>query len=548
LARPVISASDERGIALLAALLVMLLISALGASMLVVSAADIGASANFRGAKEAFYEADSGIQRSVIDLVGNNDWAEDTIDGTILPIMIKNPFPDNVTINGSGITLAAGAGGPQPGWYPFGGTENLGNGTFSREIFLPPPDSEQENAKGSKMWVVLPVRSTGAVPGGAGPSSQVVESDVRVLVFRLSIWDNAIFGGKGQSGKSINGNCEVRGSVHVVGDSANPTLIDWGGGATVRNSYVDAATASAWDIDAVKLPSLPIAEINGEMVQSLDAEVRIKHGDLIYGGTSSLGDPNITGNARKETLDGFYADGSVTLTGSAAIYSDNSGEYDIKEDIPFPLLSDPYVDSTGTPWPTHRDFLNTRSLSIPVNEISDNTPAFSLSDALGNSIQWNPGTGILDIQGIIRVSGTLQIGRNGVTSRVEYSGTGTIYATNDLDIRWSVMPVGDYLNTAAPLTHNLGLIADNNVAIATAGSATWVKVMAAIYGEDEISVAKQTRIAGALVSEYFDMGNNVPQVWQVPKIAVNLPPGMPGADPLLYSQRAEVANWMHVRR
>jgi len=393
------SRNGERGIALIVSLLVMLMISALGTSMLVVATADIGASVNYRGAKEAFYEADSGIQRSMMDLVANSNWAESTINGALLPIFIKDPFPDDVTINGYGITLGGGAGGPQPGWYPFGATESLGNGTFSREIYLPPPDSEQANAKGSKLWVVLPVRSTGAI-GATEPSTQVVQSDIRVLVFRLSIWDNAIFAGEGQAGKSIKGNVEVRGSVHVVGDPNNPTLLDWGGGATVRNSYVDAAINSNWDVvDAAKLPSLPAVDFNGVMVQSLDAEVRVKNGDLDYGGNSSLGDPDAFGNGVKDTLDGFYADGTVTLSGSASIHADTEDDYDIKENIPFPTLDDPYDDpATGTPWAHHRDYLNAKALTMPVNEISSNTGAFSISDASGNSVAWDPATNLMNIQ------------------------------------------------------------------------------------------------------------------------------------------------------
>ena len=36
-------------------------------------------------------------------------------------------------------------------------------------------------------------------------------------------------------------------------------------------------------------------------------------------------------------------------------------------------------------------------------------------------------------------------------------------------------------------------------------------------------------------------------VGQVPKLAGMLPPGMPGAEPMLYVLRAEVANWTHLR-
>jgi hypothetical protein len=519
-------------------------ISTLGVSMLTVTTADIGASANYRGSKAAFYEADSGIQRSIMDLTANSNWSEAAVDGSLLPIVLQDPFPTTLDINGHTIDLSGG-----PGWYSFGPTETLGNGTFTREIFLPPTDSEQANAKGSKLWVIVPVRSTGAVPNGSEPSTQRVGSDLRVMVFRVSIWDNAIFAGEGQSGKSINGNVEVRGSVHVVGDPANPTLLDWGGGATVRNSYIDAAQVANWDVaDAAKLPALPLVDLNGEWVRSLDAEVRVRNGDLDYGGTSSLGDPDVFGNGVKDTLDGFYADGTVTLSGSASIHADENDDYDIDENIPFPTLDDPYVDSTGTSWAHHRDYLNAKALTLPVNEISDNIGAFALSDVNGNSISWDPATNLMTINGLIRVDGDLKFGKNGTTHRVEYSGTGTIYATDDILFVWSVAPVGDYLNTAAALTHNLGLIADNDVEIATSGGASQLKLMAAIYAEDEINVALQTKIAGALVGRAFDLGNNVPQVWQVPKLAVNLPPGMPGGDPLLYAQRSEVSNWMHVRR
>jgi hypothetical protein len=535
----------QSGMALLATLIVLLIISTLGASMLLVSSADMGASANYRGAKAAFYEADSGIQRSIMDLVANSNWSEASVDGSLLPILLRDPFPTSVTINGNTINLSGGAG-----WYPFGPTENLGNGTFTREIWLPPTDSEQANAKGSKLWLTVPVRSTGAVPNGSEPSTQRVESDLRVMIFRVSIWDNAIFAGEGQAGKSINGNVEVRGSVHVVGDPNNPTLLDWGGGATVGNNYVDAALASYWDVDWVKLPSLPVVEINGEWVQSLDAEVRVKNGDLDFGGSSSLGNPDATGNTRKETLDGFYADGTVTLSGTAAIHADaNEDKYDIKATIPFPSLNDPFTDPvTGVFYASHRDYLNTVGLTLPENQISDNTPAFSVSDGSGNSADWDPVTSILQINGICRVDGDLMIGRNGATLRVQYSGTGTIYATNDIDFRWDLMPVGGYLNALDVPMNNIGLIADSDVNIATAGGATWLKLMAAVYAEDTITIAKQTRIAGSLVGKSFNLGNNVPQVWQVPKLAVNLPPGMPGGDPLMYAQRSEVSNWMHVRR
>jgi hypothetical protein len=36
------------------------------------------------------------------------------------------------------------------------------------------------------------------------------------------------------------------------------------------------------------------------------------------------------------------------------------------------------------------------------------------------------------------------------------------------------------------------------------------------------------------VAQYFDLGNQIPSVFQTPLLAKNLPPGMPGATPSYY--------------
>ena len=92
-----------------------------------------------------------------------------------------------------------------------------------------------------------------------------------------------------------------------------------------------------------------------------------------------------------------------------------------------------------------------------------------------------------------------------------------------------------------------GSFVRNIQSIADGPGDSWIKVFAAIYSEDSIRVKKQTRIAGSLVSSNFDLGSNVPRIFQVPKLDGMLPPGMPGAEPMLYISRAEVANWTHLR-
>jgi hypothetical protein len=57
--------------------------------------------------------------------------------------------------------------------------------------------------------------------------------------------------------------------------------------------------------------------------------------------------------------------------------------------------------------------------------------------------------------------------------------------------------------------------------------------MGAFYAQNRIVSAKQTTIMGTFVSNYFDMGTNVPDIYQVPSLADNLPLGMIGNYPIL---------------
>ena len=61
-----------------------------------------------------------------------------------------------------------------------------------------------------------------------------------------------------------------------------------------------------------------------------------------------------------------------------------------------------------------------------------------------------------------------------------------------------------------------------------------IDVMGAFYAENQVIVQKQTDIIGTIVSNYFNMGTNVPAIFQVPELSSNLPPGMIGADARWY--------------
>jgi hypothetical protein len=78
-----------------------------------------------------------------------------------------------------------------------------------------------------------------------------------------------------------------------------------------------------------------------------------------------------------------------------------------------------------------------------------------------------------------------------------------------------------------PADDVIGFVSANNLNIGTGSGDSHLNIMGALYAQEKISNAKQNQIAGAMVSSYFDI-KNVPDLFHVPSLADNLPPGMPG--------------------
>jgi Tfp pilus assembly protein PilX len=102
------AAASERGVALVIALLAMVLMTALGMALMLVSETETLISANYRDSVEAGYVADAGIERVMQDVLSIPDWnailtspdnvrasvTSGFIDGTLTPTL-----PDGRTIN-----------------------------------------------------------------------------------------------------------------------------------------------------------------------------------------------------------------------------------------------------------------------------------------------------------------------------------------------------------------------------------------------------------------------------------------------------------------
>jgi len=501
----------------------------MGLGLVTSGVTELDISDNYRSRATAFYAADAGIEQTIIDLASTTTWIPQVVDP--LTWTVRNPFPTSVTIGGQTVSPAFdGSGNVIPAYYAFGSSTTLGSGTFTRQMYLPPTIV----MSGTKPVITFRVRSTGT-GGDLELAVQVVRADLRPTINAHGVWDNAIFADAGAAGNSINGHVAVRGSVHILGDDSAPPTIEFGGTGDIRNNYSDA---DSWfgSTDAARLPNLPTVEVNGVTTETLDTVIRARDASINLTGNADIGAVNDDSNAIKEMIDAVRTNGTVGP--SADVHTDDTGSYDTDK-VVFPKLSDPYVDpATGYSYATHTDFLDTHSLTITQTEISKNVSAFSESDGNGNSISWDPSSLTMTITGIVKVDGAIRFGRphgNPGLRGVNYAGTGTIYATDDIHVDGYMTPVGDYITDG-----NLGLIAADDVLIDEASN---VNVMAAIYGQDNIRVSKQTAIAGAMVSSWFDMGMNVPAIFHVPDLSTNLPPGMPGNHRFTSVGKIAVENW-----
>lgn len=402
-----------------------------------------------------------------------------------------------------------------------------------------------------------------------------IERRVEVVLqgFDVNVWRNAIFAGAGQAGGLINGNVSVHGSVHLLGDNvvAGQTVlsaIDLSGTSLIHNNYIGIPA----DL-ASRIPALPTHMFDGEMVETLDAKLRVKHGLVGMSGNSEIGEPNIAGNAFKETMDGTYvSDGwtgtSVSDDGGRGdpsnVYSDNGWDtvYDLGDKIPLPVLNDTYRElGTGNMYVnpatsvnyTHYEYFHdvltgapyTGDLTISANQnfyYNATRPTDSDSthrQPADNYILFDAASNVMEIHGQIQIDGNLTITRGGGSDKtINYTGRAALLVKGDVTLDTDLLAQNANGTTANsfPVNNILGIMAENNM---TVGSLSQLKLMGAFYAQGTVQSTKQTITVGSFVANYFDMGTNVPEIYQVPDLAENLPLGMIGAYPILvYSQQS----------
>lgn len=500
---------ENRGVALIVAFIVITVLIIIGATFLSRSIYEKRAADKERDIAKARYIAEAGLERALFDL------KQDYITDTIPPLS----WADG-DINGMAVD-------------PLGGTIPYGTTT---------PDNQLGG--GSYVVTLSNIGTDEATVSSTGTYEGVQKTiQVHTKITNMNPWNTVIFAGAGASGSAISGNVHIRGSVIILGLNLTHTdiAIALSGTASLGNNYEGMPA----DL-STRIPALPTVLFNGEEVESLNASLWVRRGRADLSGTATVGQEDASGNAFKETIDGIYIDvgwydgsdsgGNGTYydgfggnKGPVNVYSDNgtTNKYAFGDELVFPDLAGP---SEYDPAVSRKEWLTGNSLHISesvVNNISSTTPNFSYSSASG-SISWNQATGTLTISGVVEITsaanpnepGTLSIGNK--TASVSYTGQGTIFA-NDVYVHGDLLSRGQF-----PTTDSLGMIAQNNIELATGQGDSQLKMIGAFYANNQIINAKQNEVAGTFVSNYFNMGQNVPKIYQVPTLKDFIPPGMPG--------------------
>ena len=181
-----------------------------------------------------------------------------------------------------------------------------------------------------------------------------------------------------------------------------------------------------------------------------------------------------------------------------------------------PLLSDPAPEDTSRSVQQYFQD-NALVLTTQLNNIEPDN-SFTYGNCATNCITMSGGN--INITGRVYVGGNVNFNKKGSSKVITYTGNGSILAAGTVGYTASVVTSG----SGSFPTNVMGVMTPNTITFNEAN----MDAMGLFYAQTSIISAKQTNIVGTFVSNYFDMGTNVPAIYQVPDAANHLPPGMIG--------------------
>ncbi len=500
---------NQKGVFLVTALIFMTILLLLGSTAVMVTTTDIKIGGNYKISSQAFYIAEAGLARAAAEAINDLDDDQDVGNTSFSALF------GTITITPDSTAFYT-----PPGFESF----SFGSGSYAiqfKNIGTSP------NFSSTTLWV----RSTGT---GVNSSSAILGKYLSAE--NISAWNNALFAGGGGGSAPMTGNVDMAGSIHLLGNdqlgNALPST-----DIVFSNQSVDLLNTNE-DMDSDLADA-----IDGGTSSDLSAKFRVKNGrvDMNTGsgkiGTSSSPFKGIYVTSGTDSGGDGVNDDIIGGDNDAAgqnIYANKGAssakEYDLEgHDITMPTIDTASLDAssldlTGDNEKTiHNVGLDAGDLTLTGKYKVGPTWYYpDIHQAVGgNFIIFDSITNVLTINGIVKVSSLI------ISDDITYSGQGTIYVTGNTLIDGDVLPD---IASSYPTTNVLGVITAGDMTLGS--SATQLILTGAYYTAGTATCSKQTELAGTIVSQEFDFTAQVPKIWQVPSLATNLPPGMPGEDPI----------------
>lgn len=557
---------NNRGSLLIISFFVITLLLGMGAAFMLLVTQELRLVERQRLSTVAFYIAEAGIERGLYDL--RLDFENDAT---------SHPWANGFNVKVNGVDVGVDFDAMTQEEIDNGvavSTVTFHDGTYDL-AFQQPLDADL-NVIDDALWI----KSTGTAKG----VTSTIEAYVKII--DLNPWNNAIFAGVGQLGSLINGNVDIRGSVFILGDDDLPVgvyAVDIGGTAEfVGNNYrtmpaaLKALVPKIWeDINNNGVQDIP------DEIETLNATLRVKNGIVGVSGNSSIGEADISGDAYKETIDGVYvSDGFGGNKGASQVYSDNgtSQAYDLGDSMTFPLIRNndgSYTDLDDTNYVSYKAYLEAKGETVYT--LSSDDVANKLNNLSGGDFEIYEDPEDEDSEVIIEWAGDVltikddvvfysnYINEDGDTLTLDgpgpngiiYEGSASFLVEGNVVVNSSFVTrtyddngddISDYVSYPyydvndngkfdvngvdgySGVTEQENIIGFMTPGTITLGDNAQIDIMGMFYAQTKITINKQTDVVGSIVSNFFDMGTNVPALYQVPEAANNLPAGIIGGE------------------
>jgi len=374
-------------------------------------------------------------------------------------------------------------------------------------------------------------------PAAAG---RQVEAWMRFRVIAESIYNNAI--AAGAAGTGMTGNVSVHGSVYVKGGNIRLDAFTAGGTARAHNSFHTDHPQQTWSNTVFGGTVHLTTDRNDPFYfdpEDLDSRFQVFQGSVTVTGASSIGREG--NNFSRVAVDGFFNGGRTTDTAGRPFWGD---EVSIAPGTDVPDLDFPDVVIPGAD----------RALHLNPSVLAGSSTCTIRSGGNAHGFyRFDPCTGELQIGGQVVLTpppanGVITLGDRFIDY---FTVTPVNSWRNDATGATVTRPVaggGLFVNTGPGGRLNLeagfrvndfprrtfGVYTNGSMRIDPGGGGGWRSSFVGLfYAQGRLVFAKQVNIAGTVVGKGGVTTSQVPDIYQIPSLVRNLPPGAPPAGSIL---------------